>query len=188
MNATRIPLDLVSKLLDGYFRGVVIMDEYRHIIYSNGEANRLLTDLGFNQQGAGISRHLEDCQPLKQIALQELSDRGQVTVNGKTIEYKIHSEQDGHIHYYLISLPVSRSNGKYGLDDRTINSLTKSELRICKKLAMGLNLASISSLLNISIHTARTHLRSIFRKTGCCRQAELVKKLLEYNIGALEQN
>ena len=43
----------------------------------------------------------------------------------------------------------------------------------------GLSLAEVSEAQNISQHTARAQLKSIFAKTGVSRQAELVRLVLK---------
>lgn len=60
--------------------------------------------------------------------------------------------------------------------------LTPAEASIAALLAEGLSLKLIASKLQVSIWTARSHLRAIFQKTDTHRQAELVSLLahLEY--------
>ncbi len=57
--------------------------------------------------------------------------------------------------------------------------LTPAEARLATLLARGLSLADVSSAQNISQHTARAQLKSIFAKTGVSRQAELVRLVLK---------
>jgi len=52
--------------------------------------------------------------------------------------------------------------------------LTPAEARLAVHLAAGETLRSAEAKLSIRYETARTHLKSIFQKTGTCRQAELV--------------
>jgi DNA-binding CsgD family transcriptional regulator len=52
--------------------------------------------------------------------------------------------------------------------------LTPAEARLALHLVAGETLRSAEAKLDISYETARTHLKSIFSKTGTCRQAELV--------------
>lgn len=56
--------------------------------------------------------------------------------------------------------------------------LTRAELRLAERIVAGRQLASIAEELGISLETARTYLKLIFRKTGTARQAELVRLLL----------
>jgi len=57
--------------------------------------------------------------------------------------------------------------------------LTPAEANLALLLARGLNLAEASQTQNISQHTARAQLKSIFAKAGVSRQAELVRLVLK---------
>ena len=57
--------------------------------------------------------------------------------------------------------------------------LTPAEANLAILLARGLSLAEVSNAQNISQHTARAQLKSIFAKTGVSRQAELVRLVLK---------
>jgi len=57
--------------------------------------------------------------------------------------------------------------------------LTPAEANLATLLARGLSLAEVSLAQNISQHTARAQLKSIFSKTGVSRQAELVRLVLK---------
>lgn len=58
-------------------------------------------------------------------------------------------------------------------------NLTPAEARLAILLARGLSLTEISEAQNISPHTARAQLKSIFAKTGISRQAELVRQIIK---------
>jgi DNA-binding CsgD family transcriptional regulator/PAS domain-containing protein len=57
--------------------------------------------------------------------------------------------------------------------------LTPAEANLATLLARGLSLAQVTGAQNISQHTARAQLKSIFAKTGVSRQAELVRLVLK---------
>lgn len=57
--------------------------------------------------------------------------------------------------------------------------LTPAEANLATLLARGLSLAEVSIAQNISRHTSRAQLKSIFAKTGVSRQAELVRLVLK---------
>jgi DNA-binding CsgD family transcriptional regulator len=57
---------------------------------------------------------------------------------------------------------------------KQIFGLTPAELRLLEPLMRGELLQASCELLRISVDTGKTHLRSIFRKTGVRRQAELM--------------
>lgn len=56
--------------------------------------------------------------------------------------------------------------------------LTRAEAKLASALANGTSLEESAVALSISIHTARSQLKSVFAKTGVTRQAELVAILL----------
>ena len=58
-------------------------------------------------------------------------------------------------------------------------SLTPAEANLAILLSRGFNLAEVSETQNISQHTARAQLKSIFAKTSVSRQAELVRLVLK---------
>jgi DNA-binding CsgD family transcriptional regulator len=58
-------------------------------------------------------------------------------------------------------------------------ALTPAEAKLATLLARGLSLAQVSNAHNISQHTTRAQLKSIFAKTGVSRQAELVRLVLK---------
>lgn len=56
-------------------------------------------------------------------------------------------------------------------------SLTEAEARLAVQLAMGKTLEQAADSLQITKETSRSHLKGIFAKTGCHRQAELIAVL-----------
>ena len=65
--------------------------------------------------------------------------------------------------------------------------LTPAEARLAKLIAEGERLDGIAERLGISVHTARTHLKRVFEKTGVERQAELVQ-LMFGCLGMMQDN
>ena len=57
--------------------------------------------------------------------------------------------------------------------------LTPAEANLAIKLTRGRSLAQVSDEKNISQHTVRAQLKSVFAKTGATRQAELVRLVLK---------
>jgi DNA-binding CsgD family transcriptional regulator len=55
--------------------------------------------------------------------------------------------------------------------------ISEREAEICALLVAGHDLKGIAARLNISIHTARTHLKTVFGKTGIRSQAELIQRI-----------
>jgi DNA-binding CsgD family transcriptional regulator/PAS domain-containing protein len=59
---------------------------------------------------------------------------------------------------------------------RQLHGLTYAEADIMGRLTVGMRIADIASELDISVETVRTHLKSVFTKTGTSRQADLVRQ------------
>jgi DNA-binding CsgD family transcriptional regulator len=58
-----------------------------------------------------------------------------------------------------------------------VYQLTPAEARVLGAILGGSSLSDYADVAGISINTAKTHLRSIFRKTGHSRQADLVREI-----------
>jgi DNA-binding CsgD family transcriptional regulator len=61
--------------------------------------------------------------------------------------------------------------------------LTESESALLLSLCEGLSSAAHATKMNISKHTARTHMQRLREKTGASRQADLVRMALEWQPG-----
>jgi len=61
---------------------------------------------------------------------------------------------------------------------RNLFAFTKAEASVASLLAEGLSVEDTARALGISIHTARSHVRALFSKTGVSRQTELVLLIL----------
>ena len=66
-------------------------------------------------------------------------------------------------------------------------SLTKTEAKLVQLLVGGSTLDAAAKTLDISVNTARTHLKHVFHKTGINRQAELVHRIETGPAGLLVQ-
>jgi DNA-binding CsgD family transcriptional regulator len=60
---------------------------------------------------------------------------------------------------------------------KSLYNLTNAQARVAVRLYAVDNLVAVSEFLGISINTARSHLRTIYAKTGAKNQAELIKLL-----------
>lgn len=61
---------------------------------------------------------------------------------------------------------------------RDLYGLTGAQAAVAERLATGATLEAVAETLEISLHTARSHLRQVFAKTGTARQSQLVSLLL----------
>ena len=56
--------------------------------------------------------------------------------------------------------------------------LTRAEAKLLRKLADGMRLADYADSADITLNTAKTHLKQIFAKTGSRRQADLIRLIV----------
>jgi DNA-binding CsgD family transcriptional regulator len=84
------------------------------------------------------------------------------------------------LHGCCVAVFVSAARGSQPSLSRiaTMHGLTCAEARLASMLAEGNSLEEASVALSVSIQTVRSHLKSVFSKTGVKRQAELVALLL----------
>ncbi len=61
--------------------------------------------------------------------------------------------------------------------------LTPTEAKITILLVQGLRVVDVAKELDVSLNTARSHVRQIFAKTGANRQAEVVRMILSGVMG-----
>lgn len=57
----------------------------------------------------------------------------------------------------------------------SLHGATLAELRVLRQLLNGMSVYEVSAALNLSRNTVRTHLKSLFAKTGTTRQSELLR-------------
>lgn len=76
----------------------------------------------------------------------------------------------------VLELPVSEENHATWML-RTTQSfrLTEAETRVLHHFVTGAAPDEVAVRCKLSIHTVRSHMRSLFEKTGCHRQAELMR-------------
>ena len=59
--------------------------------------------------------------------------------------------------------------------------LTPAQAALAREMVKGDGVAAAAGRLKISYATARVHLLQIFQKTATCRQAELVRLMMEWS-------
>ena len=82
----------------------------------------------------------------------------------------------------VVEILYSNRNTKPTKQTEPHNSLTKKELEIIELIAQGISYKEIADRLFISLHTAHTHRKNIFKKTGVKKSSELIRFALKNNI------
>ena len=180
-------------------QAVVVLDRSGYAIYSNAHAEELLG------AGDGLSLkfgrfHFEDIalqaefERLARLALA--SPRADIAAQPQELRIT----RRGRGHYGLSILPVTRSQDRALLPDGAaamvliydpaglrlplplqrlswFYDLTPAEARICEGLYRTGSIEAAAQDLNVTQHTVRSHLKTIYAKIGVTTQAQLMQRL-----------
>ncbi len=180
-------------VLDHLDTAVVITDESAHVHYLNAAAHeRLAAMRNVGIRGGKFTAVL----PGDEHALKRLigNAAARMPVAGS---HRLHG--DSQRHWVITALPLRESHlcaapwerpmvmltlgdldrrvtlGPFTL--KVLFGLSPAEARLAQALAEGRELTQYAQDANVAINTARTQLRHIFDKTGCRRQADLLRLL-----------
>jgi DNA-binding CsgD family transcriptional regulator len=201
--ARREGLALVD-VVDRLPTGVLILDSRRRVVFCNRAAQRIIDlDDGFGVDGNGPNatdaRDNSTLQTLIADALEQTPQRPVASRGFATI-----SRPSGRRDFTLMVSPLLAPARGLASDGAVailivdpewsappmadvleeIYSLTPSEAEIVRLLSTGLSLEEVARARAVSMHTARSHLKRAFAKTGTSRQGELVR-LIVAGIGAV---
>lgn len=190
----------LAKLVDRMPMGIVLVDARRFVLLSNHMARSILEEHDGLLIGEGrlLEARLEqDTATLQQLvnaALPEAMSGGYPTGGATTI-----SRGDDRPPLCLMVGPLEAALDSVAMDDPVVAviitdaeqeleprekilcrlyGLSPMQARIAVKLMQGRRVDEAAGELNVSIHTARSHLKAIYAKTGTSRQGELVSYLL----------
>ena len=181
----------LASAMDEFAFGIIIIDKDHHIVYANRFARELITsgDVLTKQHGKLRSRtrsnefrimldkaleQTERSSPMAAITLPNPANELRIQVLGRTLPVlNEDSEQSAIMAVYDPSqttiVPSTLLEKLYGF--------TRKESQLAYGLANGLTINEYCEQAFISSNTARTHLKSIYRKTATNRQSELVRLL-----------
>ena len=200
LNRTISERDLYAGAVDQLSVATIILDEQGRLLNTNAIAKAMLEEddgIGIREQHLRINGR--DTNNRLQEAVKAIITAQQ---NRETSVVRALSvpRSAGRSDLGLVIRPVPTSQWSEGqsspcaavfisdpdLHDRAsqhvlgeLLGLSPAEANLAILLARGLSLAESSESQNISPHTARAQLKSIFAKTGVSRQAELVRLILK---------
>jgi DNA-binding CsgD family transcriptional regulator len=183
-----------EECLDRLKVGVVVTGPDGKVLFANAEANRIFGQkdgLCLDRDGhlvAGTSQNHGRLQRILQsiVAGHDLSgESGVLSVRRRS----------GRHPYGLLAAPLRPPDQLFGAEGKMAIifisdiasrqpsagrlaetfGLTPAEGRLLHVLLQGHGLGEAAALLGISVNTAKTHLRSLFGKMDCSRQADLVR-------------
>ncbi len=184
-----------SSVLDTFAFGVVLVDPQLGIVHANPVASAMLAarDPIESQHGMLAIRELAANDALERAIRLASEDETAMGSRGIGIPARLRTGDACVIHV----LPVKRGEMRRGLSQRAtavlfvapaatpaqmpsdalalLYDLTPAEKRICELIADGQPQSAIATTLGIARSTVKTHVLRIFEKTGCKRQADLMK-------------
>jgi DNA-binding CsgD family transcriptional regulator len=179
--------------LDGLPFGVMLADRESKVLFMNASAQQICggeSGLYLSSDNICCVYDQDDNAALHKL-IREVSDEEESQQEGN---YMLHITASDGGRLTLLAVPVGSQVEQHGvalfLDGgggffeisadaiKRVYSLTDSETELLLKLVQGDTLAEIAKHRDVTIHTVRAQLKSVFTKTGTQRQAGLIKKVL----------
>ncbi len=190
-------LDALAALVDRFPKGVLLIDGEGRVVLSNRSGERILAAAdGLERIDGRVRATLRECDEALQeqirlageeptpwlgeeaLAIRRPSGNGafSVTVSrllppgARPVAYEAEA-------VLFISDPDERTIPMQGAL-RSLYDLTEAESHLVSLLCEGHSLESAAAARGVTIHTARAHLKAVFRKTGTKRQGDLIAMAL----------
>lgn len=127
---------------------------------------------------AELQKHLrQGLRTSSSITLQHQADS--ITLMTTPIVTDTVLEQDVHEQFILVSIHEWKQHSEFDWHQlKALFGFSKTESIICAYLCQGHAPEEIAKKLNREVSTVRSHIKSLFQKTNCSRQAEFVALVL----------
>jgi DNA-binding CsgD family transcriptional regulator len=184
----------MAEALDALKCGVALTNQNGAILYANRAAERMLRHAGQIQSVRGVLQATapEAAKELRSAIRLAAQDEAALGKTGLAVRLDEGDEPPLFAHVLPLAHGELRtrlepeavaavfisggSDEAAGADEiAAVYGLTPAETRLLECLLAGRNLAETAANHGIAVTTAKTHLDSIFRKTGVHRQAELMR-------------
>jgi len=192
-------LDMMRSVIDCLPTGICLVDARGVIVTRNRVADECLTnsDVLKHKQRRLVAERENDqtrlcralrnvCSPKADAHADYLAMASPVTGGLTTLVVApfcaaVHGEPDGKGQSPRLALVfIIDTDGDARVGDAALNQLfglTPSESRLTEALLNGKSVNEYASAASVTVNTARSQLKSIFRKTETCRQADLIQRL-----------
>lgn len=178
----------LSQIMDAFPFALLIVDEHHHPIYRNAGARRLLDDGTLHMDPAGRLRSAANSGQLVPVLNHALGKAAPPQFGAVLLDERpnrrlhawasplIDGPGAGGEPLAAVAVFDSALDRAYTWDAlKTLYGLTRKETKLVNGLLEGLSLEDYCSANFVTANTVRTHLKSIYRKTGTNRQAEVVR-------------
>ncbi len=181
------------RTLDTLPFGIMFTDKDARVLFMNSAAKKTCV----NGSGVFISKDQRCCakNPDENTALHRLVHRVSHESDDGVDEnytFRITGENGDVLTVLVVSVGkqtaghgvaifMDNGSGFFNISEETLKSvygLTQSEAGLLLRMVQGETLAEISEARNVTLHTVRAQLKSVFAKTDTNRQASLIKKVL----------
>ena len=192
------------KLLEQIKVGIILLDHEKKVCFSNNLATKILnqstliriditgrlkTSMVFQSK---LDQLISSAMFQDEIVLNEEVDAGGVigiyhpdeknrpmtlTITPMSMDHNKKYNQ----HKHMVAIYITEMNLKHKLSYRlmkAIYQLSNREIEICELFVNGLNLEEISKQCNITLSSVRTYFKTIYSKTNCTSQVQLMQLLL----------
>lgn len=195
LESRQLRADAWNRALDHTTFGIVVIDEQHHILDASsfaidalGSAHAIAKKAGrwhtFSETAGRSIRQLISSSmregPLSNGLIHLQRPLGQLPLSLilAPVSEVVHSWVASNPRYLLFVFdPERRASASVELVGQDLQ-ISQREAEIAALLASGVSLNTIAKRLGISRHTARTHLKSVFAKTGFHSQADLVRRII----------
>jgi len=190
--------------------GIIVLDESDQTEYTNHVAQQILTHhSAISSTPKGISAYYHEQNLDLQNAITEIA-RSEIDTSERPLKSLGLTHQDNELPLAVMLMPLRNS----GMEELTkINSgkvlmiisdhehstsqspdalqnvfkLTNTEARVTIALTNGLTVEQVATLNNVKPSTVKSHIKSIFGKTGVNRQQDLIRLVLSgpYSVNRL---
>jgi len=204
VEASRLKIGALTATMDRLPFGVIVLDQNRRILECNVTAAALMTrQSGLSRQpdgclrvrgrgGTQLHRWMLGETPPEGIADGLLRVRGVdgsvLSIMAMPLPKETPSWMAGDAAWVLLVFDPNRQKSARTELLRQDLDISDREAELAALLVQGLDVAQVAAQMNISVHTARTHLKSIFAKTGHGSQAELIRRILTGPAGTLSES
>ncbi|MGA8262789.1 MAG: response regulator [Arenicellales bacterium] len=191
--ASHLGSDVIStaqlgEVMDRLPFALFIVDSHHHPLYRNARARRLLDDRSLHIDPAGRLRPRTNGTALVSVLNHALGrsvapHSGAVLLDERPGQ-RLHAwaaplatgpQRDGERLAAVAAFDAGRDPAYTFEALRTLYGLTRKETKLVNGLLAGLSLKEYCARNFVTTNTVRTHLKSIHRKTGTHRQAEVVR-------------
>jgi pimeloyl-ACP methyl ester carboxylesterase/DNA-binding CsgD family transcriptional regulator len=201
LKASNETLIAFNTLLDRSRSKMILLDENFKPIYHNRIARELLQEMlapnGSNLLKAGLMEQIKKCYSKRdsaasdspnpsQLMALEFTDRNGHQLYLRPIQNQANSAlRSGNLNLLMV-LDQSRKSNSLNSDLVATYQLTDKEQMVLINLVNGKTIKDISACAFVTENTVKTHLKSLFRKTGAKSQTEIVRLILTHESQVLD--